>query len=91
MNKEALVQELKTFIPKALSLDDEDISLDSLSDSEPFLTEDLGIDSIDVLELTVALEKKYKVKIGNAETAREIFQNLGTLADFILKNSPLAQ
>ena len=51
-----------------------------------FSPEGLGLDSIDALELAVAIEKHFGVSIPNAETAREAFQNLQTLAAFIEKN-----
>jgi acyl carrier protein len=87
LDRAALIAELKAFIPEALSLEDEDVDMSDYSEDQHFLTEDLGIDSIDILELTVSLEKKYKIKIGNVETAQEAFQTLGTLADFIISHS----
>lgn len=43
----------------------------------------LELDSIDVLELVVALEQKYRVKIENAEQGKEIFQTIGSIAQFV--------
>lgn len=86
MKKDELLKELRIMIPSALNLDEDDFASDNLSDADPFVTEDLGIDSIDVLEITVAIEKKFGVKIGDVETAREAFSNLSSLADFLLKS-----
>ena len=43
----------------------------------------LGLDSIDALQLAVAVEKKYGFSIKNAEVAREALQSLGALRDWI--------
>ena len=69
-----------------LDLEQEDV--EGIGDDKPLTIESLGIDSIDILELTVQIEKKYKAKIGNVETAQKAFQSLSSLADFIMENSP---
>ncbi|HEY5793012.1 MAG TPA: phosphopantetheine-binding protein [Chthoniobacterales bacterium] len=51
-----------------------------------FSPEGLALDSIDALELAVAIEKHFGVSIPNAETARGAFQNVDSLAAFIQKN-----
>lgn len=45
---------------------------------------DLGLDSLDAVELTVVLDKRYGVSFTNTENARQAFATLGTLADAIL-------
>jgi acyl carrier protein len=47
----------------------------------------LGLDSIDALQITVALEKKYKATIPNPEVARQVLQNLGSLREWLLRQS----
>jgi len=42
-----------------------------------------GLDSLDALEVVVAVQRKYKVRIDSQETGRQALQSLGTLADFI--------
>lgn len=49
----------------------------------------LGLDSLDAVEIVVAVEKKYGVKIDAQETSRKIFTSLKTLADYIRKHSPI--
>jgi len=53
-----------------------------------FAPDGLALDSIDALELAVALEKTFGVKVPDAETAREAFVSVNSLADFILKENP---
>jgi len=40
----------------------------------------LGLDSVDALQLVVALDKKYGLKISDAEAAKGILQNVNTVA-----------
>ena len=81
MDKNELVQELKKLVIDSLEL--EDIDADEIDEDKSLLDDDLGLNSIDLLELTVSLEKKYGIKIGNAETAQKAFQSFNILADFI--------
>lgn len=50
-----------------------------------FGPEGLGLDSIDALQITVALEKKYKATIPNPEVARQVLQNLGSLREWLIR------
>ena len=76
--------ELKQRIIEALNL--QDLTAEQIDDDAPLFGTGLGLDSIDALELSVAIEKHFGVSIPNAEAAREAFQNLETLAAFIEKN-----
>ena len=49
---------------------------------------ELGIDSIDVLEMVVMVEKDYGVVINNKEIGEKVFSTLKNLVDYIRKNSP---
>jgi acyl carrier protein len=40
----------------------------------------LGLDSVDALQLVVALEKNFGLKIPDPDTARDVFQNVNTMA-----------
>jgi acyl carrier protein len=69
-------------------LDLEDISVDDINSEEPLFVDGLGLDSIDALELGVALQKKYGVKIeAEGEQTRELFASVRNLANFIKENS----
>ena len=78
-----LKQQIKECIISSLEL--EDIKPENIVDSEPiFGSGGLGLDSIDALELGVALKKKFGVKFNaeNKET-REHFASVNALAEFI--------
>jgi acyl carrier protein len=48
-----------------------------------FGEEGLGLDSLDALQIIIAVEKKYGISIGDATTARTALQSLGVLRDWI--------
>ena len=76
-----LIEQLKTDVIEQLNLTDikkEDIQADT-----PLFGTGLGLDSIDSLEITVMLERKYKVKIANTQEGRKVFQSLRTIAEFV--------
>lgn len=43
----------------------------------------LGLDSVDALQLVVALDKKYGLKIPDPETARRVLQNLASITEAV--------
>jgi len=82
---EKLIKELQVKIVEVLNLIDvqpDDIKVDS-----QLVGGDLGIDSIDVLEMVIMIEKDYGVKIDNRELGVKVFATLGTLAEYIYKRS----
>lgn len=62
-----LEKEIKTLIIESLEL--EDITIDDIKDEEPLFISGLGLDSIDALELGMALKKKYHIDL--SETKRK--------------------
>lgn len=79
---DSLKQQIKELIISALEL--EDVKPEDIVDSEPLFREGLGLDSIDALELGVALKKKFGVKL-SAESAdnRKHFASVDALAAYI--------
>lgn len=66
------------------SLDLEDMSIDDIDSEAPLFGEGLGLDSIDALELGLALKKKFDIKLdSNSEESKKHFYSVNTLADFI--------
>ena len=43
----------------------------------------LGLDSLDAVEVVVAIQKSYDVRIGGKNSSREVLQSVKSLADFI--------
>lgn len=64
------------------------ISPEEIGDDTPlFSPEGLALDSIDALELAVGLEKNFGVATPNADTAREAFVSVNTIAGYVEKNA----
>ncbi|MCP4195687.1 MAG: acyl carrier protein [Proteobacteria bacterium] len=76
--------ELKKLILKAANL--EDVEPDEIEDDAPLFVEGLGLDSIDALELSVALESEYGLNISDSDTARAAFASINTLSEFVVNN-----
>lgn len=79
----ALRLEIKHLIIKALDL--EDVTAEDIDDDAPlFETSGLGLDSIDALELGVALRKKYQLTLeANNTNNRQHFRSVSSLASFV--------
>jgi len=79
---EELKRQLKELIINALEL--EDMEPDNIEDSAPLFGEGLGLDSIDALELGVALKKKFGVKFSAEDTDnKKNFASVDALAAYI--------
>lgn len=79
---ENLENDLKSLIIETLEL--EEITNEDIKDEEPLFIEGLGLDSIDALELGMALKRKYNLQMGtNKEENKKYFYSIKTLADFV--------
>jgi acyl carrier protein len=77
-----LEQELKRLLIEVLNL--EDVSVDDIDSQAPLFGDGLGLDSIDALELGVAIRKKYDVQMdADSEVTRQHFASIANLARFI--------
>ncbi|CAH7176324.1 Acyl carrier protein [Vibrio chagasii] len=79
---ETLHNELKQLIIDALNL--EDMSIDEIETEAPLFGDGLGLDSIDALELGLAIKKKYNIVIdADDSNTREHFASVENLANYI--------
>jgi len=77
-----LEQDLKQLIISTLDL--EDIGSDEIDSEAPLFGDGLGLDSIDALELGLAVSKRYQIKIdADDEATRRHFASVRALADLI--------
>ena len=81
---EGLISELKVKIIQTLGL--MDVKPEDIKDDAPLVGGDTGIDSIDVLELVMMIEKDYGVKIESKELGAKVFTSVRALATHILAN-----
>ncbi len=86
MDKEALKKELKENIITYLNL--QEMEPDELKDDMELFGPELGLDSIDSLELIVMLEREYGIKITNPRDGRKVLVDVNTMADYIMEHRP---
>ena len=73
---------LKTLLITTLKLDG--VRPDDIPDDEPLIgSPRFGLDSIDALELVLAIEREFGVKIGSSEESREALATVNTLAAYL--------
>jgi acyl carrier protein len=78
---EKLIAELKVKIIETLVL--EDVTPEDIDPEAQLVGGDLGIDSIDVLELVMLVEKDYGLVIDSQELGAKVFRSLRSLAEHI--------
>lgn len=80
-----LVNEIKELIITSLNL--EDMKLSDIDENAPLFSEGLGLDSVDALELGLAVQKKYGLVL-DSKTAnlKDIFFSVSSLAKYIYEN-----
>ena len=82
---QALETEIKDLIITTMSL--EDIKAEDIDATAPLFNEGLGLDSIDALELGLALQKRYGLSLAaDSEETRKHFASVRTLSSFVAAN-----
>ena len=77
-----LKQQIKECIVSSLEL--EDITPENIVDSEPIFGTGLGLDSIDALELGLALKKKFGITISpESDDVKKVFTSVKTIVEYI--------
>lgn len=77
-NTATIKQDIKRMMMENLMLQS---GLEEIGDDQPlFGPGSLGLDSVDALQLVVALDKNYGLKIPDPETARKTLQSVNTIA-----------
>ena len=80
-NPDSLEDQIKKVIIESLSL--EDYGMNDIKNEEPLFVEGLGLDSIDALELGIAIKKKFDITLDVENDIKEHFYSVNTLANFI--------
>ena len=82
LDNNSLEQDIKALIVTTMSL--EDVAADDIDTEAPLFNEGLGLDSIDALELGLALQKRYGVTLAaDSEETRRHFASVRSLAAFV--------
>jgi acyl carrier protein len=88
MDPEAMKREIKQLIIAELDLRDR--SENDIVDGAPLFGTGLGLDSLDALQLAMAIEERYQVTLPEGDEVRPIFASIAALADFVARSQPLA-
>ena len=80
-------QEFKAKLIEWLSLEGK--KPEDIVDEQPLFKEGLGLDSLDAVEIVIALKREYGIPQTAVENKREIFATFASLADFVQKNRTL--
>lgn len=78
---DSLKEEIKRAIVESLRLP---IPVEEIENSTSLFGEGLGLDSIDVLELVLELERRFGVAITDVDTGQRVLRSVDTIADFIV-------
>ncbi|HEX9079705.1 MAG TPA: phosphopantetheine-binding protein [Desulfuromonadaceae bacterium] len=76
-----LIQKVKQMIIDSLRI--EGMSPEEIETDAPLFGEGLGLDSIDALQLVVAMEKEFGVVVPDAATGTKVFASVRSMADYI--------
>ncbi len=83
-NTTAIKQDIRKLMAENLMLQ---ISPEEIADGQPlFGPGSVGLDSVDALQLVVALDKTYGLKIADPAAARQILESVNTIADAVVKH-----
>ena len=72
--------QIKQAIVRSLRLP---IAWEEIGDDTPLFEEGLGLDSIDVLELVLEVERQFGVSITDEQTGMKVMRSVNTLAEFV--------
>jgi len=83
--KQELKKEIKLLILETLNI--KNTKPEDIDDATPIFSKEsvLGLDSIDGIELIMAIQKKYEVRIGDQNLARSVLESVNSIAEFVAK------
>lgn len=81
---EELIVKVKQMIIESLRIDG--MSVDEIDSDAPLFGEGLGLDSIDALQLVVAMEKQFGTVVPDAATGTKVFASVRSMAAYISEN-----
>ena len=83
------VREIKVLLVEELDLPGK--AADDIDESAPLFGEGLGLDSLDALQIAMAIEERFGVRMPEGQAARPIFRSVATLAAFVAEKANAAE
>ncbi|HEY8945072.1 MAG TPA: phosphopantetheine-binding protein [Polyangiaceae bacterium] len=83
MNKRALNEEIKKLMIEALDLRGKTEA--DIDDGAPLFGEGLGLDSLDALQLAMAIEERFAVTMPDGEAGKRAFASVDAISDWIVR------
>ena len=85
----SLRTEIKELIINTLNI--KNVKAEQVEDSVPLFSPEniLGLDSIDAIELVMAIQEKYEVRIADQNVARNVLESIDSIAGFIIHEKGL--
>ena len=77
---------LKSILADAMNLPD--LTLDTYDDDAPLFGDNLGLDSLDAVELVILIKKHFGLEIVDMEEGRTAFASMNTLAAYLDRRLP---
>lgn len=78
-------QRLKELLIENLNL--QDVTVDQINDDSPLFGGDIGLDSLDAVEIVVILQRHFGVEIKDMDIGRRVFQSIRVLAEYIYEKT----
>ena len=78
-------QRLKELLVENLNL--QDVTVEQISDDSPLFGGDIGLDSLDAVEIVVILQRHFGVEIKDMDIGRHVFQSIRVLAEYIYEKT----
>ncbi len=84
-----LQNEIKELILSTLNITD--LQPEDIDNDAPLFGQDnvIGLDSIDAIEITMALQRKYNVRLDDQNVARNVFTSINTIAEFVRQETEI--
>jgi acyl carrier protein len=90
-SQDQLKHDIKQLIIDTLNIND--VKPEDVPDDAPLFGENnvMGLDSIDGIEIIMAVQRKYNVRMDDQNVARFILESINTIADFVTKEQAKQQ
>ncbi len=84
-----LKKEIKELIINTLNINN--VRSDEVQDAMPLFSSEniLRLDSIDAIELVMAVQDKYQIRIADQNVARNVLESIDSIAEFIIREKGL--